>query len=382
MTALRVLHVITGLGGGGAEGALVRLISGSGSPEAHVVVSLMDKGVHGEQLEAMGTRVVTLGQKPGRIGLRALRQLRQVVRAVRPDIIQAWMYHANLVATIATVGTRTPVVWGIRRTSLAWNELGPTTWCVAKAGALISGFAPAAIISCGLQATDKHRRFGYANKICTIPNGFDASASSQKPETSYDDVIERFGLPPTAMIVGHAARLHPIKDHPNFLEAMDLVCRDTDCIALMAGKGVSATEPAFQCLTQPMTSARVAAVGQLSDLATFYQACDVFVLSSRSEGFPNVVAEAMLNGVPCVVTDAGDAAEVVGDTGWVVPTENPGALAAAIREALTQARDKTAWSERGNRCRERIRTTYSVEAMVANYYRSWEKVLEKQKCAG
>lgn len=382
MTALRVLHVITGLGGGGAEGALVRLISGSGSPEAHVVVSLMDKGVHGERLEAMGTRVVTLGQKPGRIGLKALRQLRQVVQAVRPDIIQAWMYHANLVATIATVGTRTPVVWGIRRTPPSWHDLGPTTWFVAKAGALISSLAPAAIVSCGPRATKDHRHFGYANKFFTICNGYEAANSSPKSEALCDESTEYFGLPPTTLIVGHAARLHPTKDHSNFLAAMDLVCRDTDCIALMAGKGVSATEPAFQRLTQPMTSARVAAVGQLSDLATFYQACDVFVLSSRSEGFPNVVAEAMLNGVPCVVTDAGDAAEVVGDTGWVVPTENPGALAAAIRESLTQARDKTAWSERGSRCRERIRTTFSVEAMVANYYRSWEKVLEKQKCAG
>lgn len=379
---MRVLHVITGLGGGGAEGALVRLISGSGSPEAHVVVSLMDKGVHGERLEAMGARVVALGQRPGRIGFRALRQLRQLVQAVQPDVIQSWMYHANLVASIAMIGMRVPVVWGIRRTSLAWNELGPTTWCVAKAGALISSFAPGAIISCGLQATEKHRRFGYADKICTIPNGFDAVPSMPSSDASSDNAIEYFGLPSTAMIVGHAARLHPIKDHPNFLAAMNLVCRETNCIALMAGKGVSPAEPAFRRLTQAMPSTRIEAVGHMADLATFYQACDVFVLSSRSEGFPNVVAEAMLNGVPCVVTDAGDAAELVGDTGWVVPTENPAALAAAIQEALAEVGNKDAWAERRKRCRERIRTTYSVDAMVTNYYRIWEKVLEKQKCAG
>ena len=81
-------------------------------------------------------------------------------------------------------------------------------------------------------------------------------------------------------------------------------------------------------------------------MSGFYKTCDVFVLSSQGEAFPNVVAEAMLAGLPCIVTDVGDAAEIVGDTGWVVPANNPQALAAAMRQAITAMADTDTWAAR------------------------------------
>ena len=118
----------------------------------------------------------------------------------------------------------------------------------------------------------------------------------------------------------------------------------------------------------------VSLLGQKNDMPDVMNAFDLFVLSSRGEGFPNVLAEAMACGVPCVATDVGDATAIVADTGWIVPSRNPLELALAIKKALQEwEQDQTVWIRRKQRCRERVLREYSMQSMAKAYLRLWSR---------
>lgn len=365
---MKVSHIITGLGQGGAEGALVRLICESKDPAAHTVISLMGEGVHAEALRATGVHVITLDAPRGRFSISAFHRLILAVRESSPDVVQTWMYHADLLGGLAAKWLGIPVVWGVRHSDNSINDLGLKTWIVTKICSLLSYWIPELIVGCSRRAIDLHQAFGYSSRFVYIPNGFDFT----KP---IDSVVLSFLHEPP--VFGHAARLHPIKDHANFLKAMDrLIGLRKSFRALMAGSGILLTNPLFRAIFPEDMKRVVSPVGPQNDMSSFYASLDCFVLSSKGEAFPNVVAEAMLAGIPCIVTDVGDAAEIVGDTGWVVPPRNADALANAMVEALDAMKDSEAWMVRKAKARARIVAEYSMAKMQSRYQAAWKAAME------
>jgi glycosyltransferase involved in cell wall biosynthesis len=374
---MKILHVITNLGQGGAEGVLYRLISASPPGLEHVVVSMMKNAYFGSQLRTDGVEVHTLDKPRGRLTIYGVRKLHRLIADTRPDVVQTWMYHSDLVGGLVArwAGVKS-VVWGIRNSNLDSFASSFSARAAAKACALLSSRVPAAIVCCSERAALAHQAIGYcADKFTVIPNGYDLSRFAPDAESGMR-VRLKWGIQPGQILLGMVARRDAQKNHENLLLAL----------AVLKGKGVM-----FRCalvgagmdkgnfelvkkLDQLDLAERMILAGPSDDIPAVMNALDLHVLSSAyGEAFPNVVAEAMACGTPCVVTDVGDAALILGPTGWVVPPKNANALAQGVQLALAalaaKGRDKL-----GGECRMRIVENFSLENMVAAYVRLWERV--------
>jgi glycosyltransferase involved in cell wall biosynthesis len=368
---LTILHVITGLADGGAEANLYRLcVNDTGN--RHVVVSLMDKGKYGPLLTQHGIEVHALKMSPGSVSLLKIRNLIRLLRAVNPDVVHTWMYHGCLVGSIAArcVGA-TPVVWGIHHSKLDREGLKLTTFLIMKALAAISRSKKCPIVYCAKSAALAHRQHGYwSGREQIIPNGYDLLMFAPSFPNS------REGAQPTPRL-GMVARWHPIKDHRNLFQALHQVAQHgEDFHLVLVGSGMDGNNPEIRAmLAEYRLEGRTEMLGSIDSVPDFMRSLDLHILSSKGEAFPNVLAEAMACGTPCVSTDVGDATEIVGDTGWVVPPQDPTALARAVNVALSE-RNTQAWRLRRDAARKRIQTYFSIGRMVEEYNSVWN-----QECA-
>ncbi|MEO3432604.1 glycosyltransferase [Inquilinus sp. CAU 1745] len=372
---MKILHVITGLSDGGAEAVLHRLCTYD-DVHRHAVVSLMDEGKYGPLLRAAGVDVYCLGMPRGGVTLRALLRLVMLLRQQRPQVVQTWMYHADLIGGLAArlAGIR-EVCWGIRHSNLVLGKSRRSTILVAKTCAWLSGVVPRTIVCCSHQAAEVHRALGYAgDKFRIIPNGYDLTRFA--PDLSARLRLRMgWSSDSDVPVIGMVARFDPQKDHGNLIAALGrLSLNGQQFLCILAGYGVDA-ENAELCgrLEAAGVRDRVLLLGQQSDIPAIMSALDVHVLSSSSEAFPNVLAEAMACGIPCVTTDVGDASLIVGKTGWVVPPRDGQALAGALAVALGARLDPAAWEDRRQACQSHILEKFSIERMIEAYHAVWQE---------
>jgi glycosyltransferase involved in cell wall biosynthesis len=383
----RVLILSTGLGTGGAERMLVKLVAALRPHGCEfVVVSLLDSGTQAETLRALGATVHELRLKQLR-GIAVLPcRLRRIVRQASPDVIQGWMYHGNLVACAARwmAGSGCRLFWGVRQTFYGMKLERPLTRLVIRANARLSGLPEAVIYNSALSLR-QHQEAGFSpDRGIVIPNGFDMSRF--RPS---DDVRvatrTRLGLPQQAEIVGLVARDHPMKDHAGFLRAAARVAQSRPAtLFVLAGTGVNESNTRIMSLVADVgLGQRVRLLGEVVDVERLMPAFDVAVLSSSwGEGFPNVLGEALACAVPCVSTDVGDAGAIIGDAGRLVPRSDSKRLAEAIIEILDLgATGRRALGEAGRR---RMQSGFSLESVAGQYLRLYREGYrpESASCVG
>ena len=366
---LSITHVITGLEIGGAEMMLYKLLSHTDrNCFASDVISLTELGPVGEKIQALGYTVHALEMKRGIPDLKSLWRLTRLLRRQRPDVIQTWMYHSDLIGGIAArlAGVRA-VAWGIRQSNLDRQNHRRTTLWTAKACALLSRILPARIVCCSESARISHQAFGYSGrKMRVIPNGFDLNAF--RPDSAARiSVHEELDLPVESRLIGLVGRFDPQKDHHNFVQAAErLHAQHPDVHFLLCGGEIEwSNETLGGWIKQAGMESRFHLLGRRSDTPRLTAAMDIASLSSLGEGFPNVVGEAMACGVVCAVTDVGDAAYLVGDTGRIAPARNPEALANAWHELLMLTEEER--QRLGASARERVQQLFSLPAIVAQY---------------
>ncbi|WP_278484776.1 glycosyltransferase family 4 protein [Achromobacter insolitus] len=375
---LRVLHIITGLGQGGAESVLFRLTTYPEANVEHVVVSLTDEGIYGERLRAAGVAVHVLGMKRGRVSLGGFLALRALVAAERPDAVQTWMYHADLIGGLAArlAGVRA-IAWGIRNSGEHLERSSRSARMVLRACALLSGRIPKAIVCAAQKSAERHADKGYDRaRMVVIANGYDLSRYAPNAEAR-SRVRAQWGVPQDVPAIGCVARWDPLKDHANLLRAIAALVRDGRDAGLrcvLIGRGMDTDNAELGALVDKLgLRDRLVLAGPSDDVPAAMNGLDLHVLSSCAEGFPNVVAEAMACGVYCVVTDVGDAAYIVGDAGVVVPPEQPEALARGIETALREvaARGRERAGEAG---RARVLENFDIARMVQSYIAVWRRI--------
>lgn len=374
---IKVTHIITGLSTGGAEMMLYKLLAATDRSRFEpTVISLAGCGTLGQRIEALGVKVHSVGMAPGIKLPAALLRLMRLARGLQPDLIQGWMYHGNLAATLCgrMVPGYVPVLWNIRHTPYDLKNEKPGTAAVIRLGARLSS-RPERIIYNARASAQQHDLLGYAaHKVAVIPNGFDCDTF--KPSESARWKIRReLGLDGQALLVGLIARYHPIKDHANFIRAAGTLAeRLPEVNFVLAGRDVDKKNPALlDEIRKAGVASRTYLLGERADIPEITAALDLASSSSWGEAFPNVIGEAMACGVPCVVTNVGDSAWIVGETGIVVPPRDPAAWAKAWETLI-----KAGVAERrrlGVASRQRIADYFSLPKIVARYEELYEAVL-------
>jgi glycosyltransferase involved in cell wall biosynthesis len=372
---MRILHVITGLSEGGAEGVLSRLIQNDKTNQ-HAVVSLTTRGKHGDVIEDCGGSVTALGMQPSIWSLPSCYAFRNLFRKVRPAVVQTWLYHADFAGgTAARLLGSVPVVWGIRHSTLSITRDKIKTILLTRVLAGMSHFVPARIAVCSKRAAQVHASLGYnRSKMRVIPNGYDVNAL-RSGESLRSAWRASHGIPAQMCLVGMVARYSPQKDHAACVEAFARVKhRWPDAKLVLAGAEMTVSNRALiQQLRDKNLLNCVHLLGSVPEVAGLMHALDIHVLSSsHGEAFPNVVAEAMACGTPCIVTDVGDAAMIVGETGWIVPPRDVDSLAKAIADAIDE-RTNSKWHYRCKAARERIAENFNITGMVQAYNALWRE---------
>lgn len=379
---IRVVHVITGLGGGGAETTLSRLLGVLAPPEFdHHVIALTGDDELVPVIRRLGVPVHLLGMRKGPSALHGLWQLRRLLRRIAPDVVQTWLCHADLFGGLVARRTlRCPVVWGVHQAE-APAATPWTTRLVLALCARLAGRLPARVISCSEAGLRARVATGFPPDCFeVIPNGVDAAVFRPDP-VARAAVRAELGVAAGTPLLAWPARWHPDKDPQTFLAcAARLHAARPELRFLLFGIGLEADNAALVAAIEDAGLGNCThPLGFRTDVPALLAACDFAILSSATEALPNVVLEAMACGLPVAATDVGDVAEVVGSCGKVVPPRDAAALAAAVEKLL--GLDESARRTLAAGARERVEQHYSLAATAARYAATYRAVLSRPAVA-
>lgn len=373
---IKVMHIITTLGPAGAETMLSRLASGmDGSRFENEVISLTGILDLARSMEGIGVRVRSLGMKTAVPNPLLLMRLAAWIRNSRPDVIHTWMYHSNLIGALAArVAGDVPVVWAIHHNGFDPQVDKRRTMLVNRACASLSRKIPARIVCCSEASLQLHKALGYAqDKLEVIPNGFDLEQVKPDP-ASRGSLRDELGLTADALLIGLAARFHPHKDHRNFVQAAGRLHKQMPEIHFLLC-GMDVTWQNLE-LAGWIESAGIQdcchLLGPRNDISRVFAGLDIATNSSRSEAFPIAIGEAMACETPCVVTDVGDSALIVGETGTVVPARDPHALAEAWRKLIETG--PAVRRRLGMAARHRVQQHFALPRIVERYQAIYAKL--------
>ncbi|MBF0160328.1 MAG: glycosyltransferase [Magnetococcales bacterium] len=365
---IRIVHLITGMETGGAERMLHKLLSQSDrSCFDHSVIVMTAGGPMAEAFGNLGLPLHFLAMPRGRPDPRGLWRLWRLLRQIRPDILQTWLYHADLLgAVIARLFAIPRLIWSLRCSYMDLSQysrlLRLTLWLLAR----LSRWPDVVLVN-SMAGQILHQQLGYRPRAWRfIANGFDVQ-QYRPDEVARQRIRTELGIPAESPVIGMVARFDPMKGFDLCLTtAARLQAERPDCHWLLVGPGVTADNPFFaSALADPSLQGRLHLLGRRQDIPALYAACDVVISASVGEGFANVIGEAMACGIPCVVTDVGDSAWVVAEQGLVVPAADAAAMTRACIQLIDM--DTLQRQQLGIAARQRIIDHFSLAVIVDRY---------------
>lgn len=372
-----IVHVITGLKDGGAEGVLYRLCLND-THNNHIIISLTGPAKYGSMFTSNGFDVECLGMGRGILSaILAPIRLYKLLKFYSPNIVQTWMYHADLLGGIAAKLTGvSKIYWNIRHSDLEKGSSSISTIFASKACAFLSRWVPDGIICCAESAKDVHEKIGYnSNKLKVIPNGYDLNKYS--PNESARNLIRKtYDVADDCALIGMVGRYDSQKDHNSLLIALSQLSNtDNKFVCFLVGRDIDGRN--FQLVDQINKyglKGKVLLLGMRTDIPDVMNALDLHILSSSyGEGFPNVVAESMACGTPCIATNVGDAKRIISDSRFICEPSNPDDLNLTISNALSIMRDNPEeWLVIQSDVRQRMLTKYSLNVMLERYNSFWQ----------
>lgn len=370
---MKIVHITTGLNNGGAEGVLYRLVTHDQDNE-HIVISMMDAGKYGPMLLDKGVKLYCLNMDQGKFSPKAIIKLYKILKKTKPNVVQTWMYHADLIGGLtAKVAGVKNIFWNLRHTSFDSDHTKASTIKIARLNAKLSKIIPKKIISCAQAAVKIHTDLGYdEEKIVVISNGYDLS-TFKIDDDSRNLIRDELSIGKNP-VIGMVGRYDPQKNHKGLIEALAIVKKNGYIFDLIL-VGRDLNERNKTLLSQIRKSGlydQTHLLDQRNDISSIMNALDLHVLSSSyGEGFPNVIAEAMACGAPCIATDVGDSKKIIDSFGVVIPPNNVPALSNAIISFLNLMKSEQEWNAFRINGKNHIRSNFSIEVMISNYRKIW-----------
>ena len=371
-----VVHVIAGLGIGGAERILVDVVRAQVLRNYEIkVVNFLADEAHAEELRLMGIDVVSLGYcwRGGRVvgAIKGVLYLFWLFARYKPDIVHTWLYYADVIGGLVAKIFGLRVIWGIFTGNIESQFLTWNTRVFFKLCARLSSFIPSAVVSVSASGRRSHVAAGYQQKkICFVPTGFSVPDSSvEQQEGQYDFRDSR------KVVIGMLGRISKEKDHDLLIRAVGQLQKDDSEVELRLAGGIGVlqdNEELVHCLKREKVWESTQLLGRVSDVPTFLQSLDVFCLITNSEGFPTVVGEAMACGKMCIVSDAGDSRILLGDARQLVPRGGLDHLVTRLRWAVGLGKSGRATVGRQNRAR--IEKHFAEMRMMNRYHRLYQHV--------
>lgn len=341
------------------------------------VITLIPDGVFDTRIHALEIPVHDLGMRKGLPSLSAFRKLGKLLKEIKPEIIQGWMYHGNLMSTMANAFYRSKafVFWSIHHSVASISAEKKSLAAIIKITAKLSKQAEAVVFS-AKRGRQQHIEIGYnSTNSLAINDNFDLK--NYQPGAGVSDFRASLSLPGDAILVGSVAGYRPMKDHTGIVKAAALVVRECPNVHfVLVGPGVDSSNDTLTSQIQALgVQHRVHLLGERQDIPEVLGELDIFTSGSAyGESFPNVLGEAMACGVPCVATDVGDSAAILGGIGVVVPPSDPEALASGWRQLLDL--DGDARKMLGQQARQRIETSFNLDGSHS-FVRQYENLYEK-----
>lgn len=370
---IKITHIITTIGLGGAEAMLYRLLQNMDRNLYEVeVICLTEMGTYGKLIERQLHIKVSICDMRSN-SIRAVLDCYRLCRG--SDIIQTWMYHANLLGYILSILLKKKIIWGIHHSNLNKKENKRRTIFIAKLCARLSKRVDA-IISCGPKVKEIHEAIGYKGKQHhVIVNGINTDEYMPSKKRHY--YMEQFGIKNQPILL-HVGRWDHLKDYENLIASLKWLCQlRQDFYLFLVGYEIDTFNKELMLMIEEAQLQQVTfLLGSREDVPQLMAAADLFVLSSAGEGLPNVLVEALASGTCCVTTNVGDCEYLVGDYGEVVSAKDAKALAMAINKALNYSSQQ--YAERASNGREHALANYQIKQVVAQYHALYPAILDEK----
>lgn len=363
------LHIITSLSIGGAETMLLRLIKHKPDlAKSTIVISLTDNGEIGRKLGLLGASVICLGMHNWFSIFKALFKLTKIIQNEKPAIIHTWMYHANILGGIAAfLAKNKNIIWSIRRSEFTRDE-SLSTYIVMKIGAIFSNIIPKVIVCVAESGLRNHKKYGYKpENMIVIPNGFDLE--QLKPDQVIrKEIRKELNIYDDEVVIGCVGRFHESKGYEILIaSSMEVIKLHKKVRYLLIGRDLDQRNTILmEWINNTGFSDHFLLAGEKHNIADYMRAMDIFCLSSITEGFPNVVGEAMASALPCVVTSVGDVQKITGNNALLIQPKNKKLLSKGLCEMLNMDNEKR--NRMGLNGRKKIEKEYSVKLACEKHF--------------
>ena len=372
---MKILHIINGLGDGGAEHTLFKICKYD-NLNKHIVISFKESGKYFALLRKLNIKVYSLNANF--FSINKFFFLIKLIRSLKPDIVQTWLVHADFIGGIAArLAGINNVLWNIRYSNIDINRAKIITNLILNILTKLSYFIPKSIIINSKVAKKIYEKKGYdKKKLKYIPNGYDVSSFKvdKKAKKNFQKKIKYKKKIP---LIGYVARYDLLKDHMNLLHALSLIrLNGFKFYCVLVGTNINKNKILIKEVKKLKLSKHVKLIGPMKNISIVMTLLDIHIQSSKSEGFPNVLAESMAHKTPCIATNVGDSSYIIGKTGWLVSPNNSIELAKVIEIAFKEIGTKN-WTKKCNMAKERIMKKFNINNMIKNYNKIWIKVYKK-----